>query len=56
MYIPQNYEHVHEKLVVPTRQADYIGSSHMDMSIQSNDWAIEEEEISQILAISYFTY
>lgn len=55
MYIPQNYEHMHEKLVVLIRQADYIGSSHMDTSIQSN-WAIEEEEISQILAISYFTY
>lgn len=38
------------------RQADNIGLSHMDTSTQSNDGAIEEEKMSQILAISYFTY
>lgn len=39
MYVPQNYEHVYENLVVPVRQIDNIGLSHMDTSMQSNDWA-----------------
>lgn len=54
MYVPQNYEHVFEKLVVLIRQIDNIGLSHRDMTMQSNDWAIEE--LSPTLAISYFTY
>lgn len=54
MYVPQNCEHVFEKLVVLIRQIDNTGLSPRDMTVQSNDRAIEE--LSPILAISYFTY
>lgn len=56
MYVPRNYEHVYENLVVLIRQIGSIGLSHMDTSMQSNNWAVEEVKMSQILAISYFTY